>query len=261
MNTGRLVPMTTDKAVLDLWVKSFRIRLYRGYDDIDVTKVYMFRPDPQMYLRPGTFTKVRRRQYHSSPLPVLEEGTYIHRQEPIDVVIHGYNEALNRKGIVAAVPSSDATAKQGVAELHRCSAVTIRRLPSVGNRFRVVRSDSHIFNDDGQSVMVPDVGDNEILHCSNCDVSENGTVPDGNPSMKSFKNKPSDLMFYCFGCRETTVIQHEIDYVGFGEKDRNRGGNGKYFYDRLHVVSDQQQYLSVNDIIAGIQSQMDPFCS
>lgn len=259
VNTGELVPITTDKALLDHWAKYFCIRLCGGHDAIDVTKVYMFRPDRDMYLRPRILSQVRRRLYHSSPSPVLEQGTYIHRQAPIDVDIHRYTHALDGKGVVLARPSSATSLKVGVKELHRCSAVTIRRLPSVGNRFRVVRSDSYIFNDDGQSVMVADVTENEILHCSDCDVSENGTVPDGNPSMRSFKNKLSDLTFYCFVCRETTVIQYEIDYVGFSEEDRDRGGNGEHCYDRLHVVSDQQQYLSVNDVIAGIQPQIDSF--
>ena len=58
----------------------------------------------------------------------------------------------------------------------------------------MVRSDSFIFNDDCQSVMVADVGENEILHCSRCDVSEDGTTPDGIPSMRSFKNKLSDVL-------------------------------------------------------------------
>lgn len=106
-----------------------------------------------------------------------------------------------------------------------------------------------MFLDTLESITVRDIQDGYVLHCEECDFRN--AEPDGNPSIRAFNRLP-EMLLYCW-CNTTSVIRHEVDYVGFNQGDINvrrpditTDGHERYRHLRLipatQIYVDQGHY-------------------
>jgi hypothetical protein len=113
--------------------------------------------------------------------------------------------------------------------------------------FTILLSDSTLFNDRGEAIIVDEICAGDIFHCPECDVvrSSGITAPDLNPSMRAFSPSRHEVMLYCFACNVLHIVRNVVDYTGFKQD--------------AYIVESETGYLTADFVLGDIAVDNDMF--
>jgi late competence protein required for DNA uptake (superfamily II DNA/RNA helicase) len=211
MTNGTVVPLQFDPEVVwRRWKEKYQIKVEQPGTEI-VSVLYSGIP-PYLGVRPSTLRALACRERVLPGSAGTRNVAYVVLLPPLENFNDsGFDFLLERGVCIEPSRIVSTSAKQAAAANVPVPASVMKGKSD----FNVLLSDSTLFNDRGDLVVVEDIAAGDILHCPKCDLSSAGDCPDFNPSMRAFSPEPYEVMLYCFGCNVLHIVRNVVDYVGF----------------------------------------------